>query len=432
MTEYSARGAPLVIERLGQRGEGIARGPRGAVYTPYALPGDEILAEIDGERGRLLEVVTPGPDRIPPVCPHYGVCGGCAVQALEWPPYAAWKRDIVVSALRHVGLDPLVGETVDAHGAGRRRVTFHSRVVRDALGRPRLDVGFMRARSHDIVAIDVCPILDPALALALPAAQALARVLVDMDKPLDIVVTATKAGLDVDMRGSGPIPDPLRQKLIRTAETLDLARVANHGEVLVERRPPVIDMGRARVTPSAGAFLQATAAGEEILARLVRDRVGKARRVADLFSGIGTFAYRLSETAQVHAVESDAGALQAIVRASGDAGTALKPITTQLRDLFRRPLAAADLTPYDAVVFDPPRAGAEAQARELALSAVPLVVAVSCNPQTFARDARILVDGGYVMGEATPVDQFRYSPHVEVVTAFVRPRPKGRKGRLLG
>ncbi len=436
MTASSARGQTLQIERLAQRGEGIARASHGIVLTPYALPGDEILAEVDGERGRLLEVLTPSPDRIAPFCPHYSVCGGCAVQALAPMPYAAWKRDIVVAALHHAKIDASVGALVDAHGDGRRRATFHARTLQDALGRTRVEVGFMRARAHDIVDIEACPVLSPDMAGAPRAAHAIAKALAGTGKPLDILITATETGLDVDVRGCGELADFQRQTLISEAARLDLARISNHGITLIERRAPVLTMGRAKVTPPPGAFLQATREGEETLARLVAERVGqssaKVKRAADLFCGVGTFAFRLAEVAQVHAVETERLWMGAVVRGSGDAGPLLKPITTDVRDLFKRPLTVADLAEFQAVVFDPPRAGAEAQARELALSQVPTVVAVSCNPQTFARDARILIDGGYVMGEVTPVDQFRHSPHVEVVAAFTKARPKGRKGRLLG
>lgn len=426
-------GTLLDIERLGQRGEGVARTARGLVFTPYALPGDTARVEVDGERGRLLEVVKPSPDRVAPFCKHYGECGGCAVQALAFEQYAAWKRGLVVEALAHARIDAQVGPLVDAHGQGRRRATFHARVTRDALGRPTIEVGFMRARAHAIVDIDACPILSPQMAAAPRAAHAIALALVGLNKPLDILVTATDTGLDVDFRGTGEIDAPHVRKLVAEAERLDLARLSNHGSVVIERRAPQLAMGRAIIAPPPGAFLQATRAGEETLARLAAGAAAGARRVADLFAGLGTFALRLAETAQVHAVEADKGALAALSRAAGHASPALKPVSVEARDLFRRPMAASELGAFEAVVFDPPRAGAEAQAHELARSAVPLVVGVSCNPQTFARDARILLDGGYGLDGVTPVDQFRHSPHVELVAVFRGAKPKGRrKGRLLG
>jgi 23S rRNA (uracil1939-C5)-methyltransferase len=426
-------GTILDIERLGQRGEGVARTARGLVFVPYAVPGDTARVEVDGERGRLLELVKPSADRIAPFCKYYGDCGGCAVQALGFDQYAAWKRNIVVEALAHAKIEADVAPMVDAHGQGRRRATFHARVKRDALGRPTIDVGFMRARAHDIVNIDECPILSPQMAAAPRAAHAIALALVGVNKPLDILITATDTGLDVDFRGSGELDAPHVRKVIAEAERLDLARVSNHGVVVIERRAPQLAMGRALIAPPPGAFLQATLLGEETLARLASDAAGDIRRAADLFAGVGTFALKLAEKAQVHAVEAEKAALAALARGAGRASPALKPVSVEARDLFRRPMAPSELALFDAVIFDPPRAGAEAQARDLAKSAVPVVVGVSCNPQTFARDARILIDGGYVLETVTPVDQFRHSPHVELVAAFRRPKPKGRrKGRLLG
>lgn len=428
-----AAGTVLDIERLGQRGEGVARNERGLVFVPYALPGDTARVELEGERGRLIEIVKPSADRIDPFCKLYGDCGGCAVQALAPGAYAAWKRDLVVEALAHAKLEAPVAPLVDAHGEGRRRATFHARVMRDALGRASIDVGFMRARAHDIVDVDECPVLAPQMAAAPRAAHAIALALVGLNKPLDILVTATDTGLDVDFRGTGELDAPHVRKLIEEAARLDLARLSNHGTIVIERRAPQLVMGRAMIAPPPGAFLQATRAGEETLARLAADAVGDARRAVDLFAGVGTFALRLAEKAQVHAVEVDKSALVALSRAAGHASPALKPISVEARDLFRRPMASTELAPFEAVVFDPPRAGAEMQANELAKCAVPLVVAVSCNPQTFVRDARILVDGGYVMESVTPVDQFRHSPHVELVAVFRRAKVQGkRRGRLLG
>ena len=419
----------LLIERLGQRGEGIAQSEHGQVYVPYAVPGDVLIADVDGERGTLGEIVRPGPDRIAPFCPHFGACGGCAVQTLAQPAYAEWKRSLVTSALRHARLDTDVEPLIDAHGAGRRRATFHARFDRSTLETKTI-VGYMRARSHDIVEIDHCPILSPDLSSAVPAARRIARTLAHLGKPLDIVFTATTEGLDVDLHGPGKLDETSRQKLIADAHTLDLARLSNHGDVLIERRPPMLRMGAASVTPPPGAFLQATVAGEETLARLVLEAVGNAKRVADLFAGVGTFALRLTDKRDVFAAENDAGALGALARASHSPG--LRAVKTEVRDLFRRPLTAAELEAFQAVVFDPPRSGAEAQATTLAAAKVSTVVAVSCSAQTFARDAAILVAGGYVVERITPVDQFRHSPHVEIVGVFRKAGASKKRARLLG
>jgi 23S rRNA (uracil1939-C5)-methyltransferase len=407
----------LVIERLGHRGDGVADGPEGPLYVSYVLPGETVEVEPvpgHGDRRHALRVEVQSPERIAPICPHFGVCGGCAIQHLQTSAYRAWKRDLVVTALAQAGLDAPVGDLIDAHGAGRRRAVFHARRGTHDV----LQVGFAAARAHHVVPIDRCPILAPELAGAIEAAWAIAEMLGPQRKPLDIQVTASGPGLDLDVRGSGPLPPPLMTSLAGLAQTHRLARLTRHGELIAQRAQPTLPVGRARVALPPGAFLQATAEGEAALARLVIAHAGDAKSVADLFAGVGPFALRLAERARVHAVDSDAGAIAALRQAAATPG--LKPIETQVRDLFRRPLLPGELARFDAVVFDPPRQGAQAQTRALAESKVPLVIAVSCNPATFARDARLLVDGGYRLVAVTPVDQFRYSAHVEIVARFGR------------
>ncbi len=415
----------LTIERLGQRGEGISRSTGAMVFVPYALAGETVLAFVDGEHGRLVEILSPSPDRIEPHCPHFSICGGCAVQALAQETYACWKRGLVSEALRHAGVEADVAPLVDAHGEGRRRATFHIRT--DATGRSL--VGFMQARAHKIVEIDACPLLTPSLGGALAAVRALATVLGAGGKPLDALVTATDSGLDIDLRGHGPLSSRQRKSLVRIGLDHDLARLSNHCEIVLVQREPVLTMGRARVVPPPGAFLQATAAGEARLAAEVGAALSGAGRIADLFAGIGTFALRLAEQAPVHAVDDDDAALAALVKAARFPEA--KPVSVETRDLFRRPLPSEELDRFDGVVLDPPRAGAELQARALAASAVPLVVAVSCNVQSFARDAAILCAGGFEIGSVLPIDQFRHSPHVEIVTTFRRPPRKLRATRRL-
>jgi 23S rRNA (uracil1939-C5)-methyltransferase len=406
----------LMIARLGSRGEGVADTAAGAVYVPYALPGE--IAEVEPwpghpDRRHLAKLDVASPERIAPICPHFGVCGGCALQHLASSRYRDWKRGLVVTALERAGLDASVGDLMDAHGEGRRRAVFHARRgTRDVL-----EVGFAALKAHHLVAIDRCPIFAPALGGAIAAAWDIAEVLASFRKPLDIQVTATDTGLDVDVRGSGPLTAADVTALAHVAKRQNLARLTRHGEIVAQRTPPMLGVGRAQVVLPPGAFLQATHAGEAILAQLVATHCASAKTVADLFCGIGPFALRLAERAQVTAVDSDKGAIDALRRAAA-ATPALKPVAAQQRDLFRRPLMPRELDRLGAVVFDPPRQGAEAQARALAASAVSTVVAVSCNPVTFARDARILVDGGYRIMQIVPVDQFLFSAHVEVVGAF--------------
>jgi 23S rRNA (uracil1939-C5)-methyltransferase len=407
----------LLIDRLGHRGDGIADSAAGPIYVAGTLPGETVEVEpVPGhpDRRYLLHVDTPSAARIAPICPHFGVCGGCAVQHWDTARYRAWKRDLVVTALSQAGLAAPVGDLIDAHREGRRRAVFHARYG----SRGIVEVGFAAARAHHIVAIDRCPILAKSLDGALKAAWAIAEALGPMRKALDIHVTATDSGLDVDVRGSGPLTATVSTALARVAAAHDLARLTRHGELVAQRRAPTLRIGKATVPLPSAAFLQATAEGEAVLARLVLAACERAPMVADLFAGIGPFALRLAESARVLAVDSDEAALAALKRAAAAPG--LKPITIEKRDLFKRPLTTPELKPFAAVIFDPPRQGAELQARALAASDVPEVTAVSCNAATFARDARELVRGGYRLLEVTPVDQFRYAAHVEIVARFAK------------
>jgi 23S rRNA (uracil1939-C5)-methyltransferase len=414
----------LTIDRLGARGEGVAHGPEDLIFVPYALAGETIAAEVDGSRGILVEVMTPSPHRIVPFCRYFSRCGGCAVQTLAADSYARWKRDLVTSALRWAGLAITVADLADAHGAGRRRAAFHARYVQ---GRPT--TGFMRARAHEVVEIDSCPLLAASMDGALPAARAIAQALAASGKPLDILVTATASGLDVDFKGHGPLGEAETQTLVRIALEHDLARLSNHGSIVISRRTPMLAMGKAMVAPPPGVFLQATESGEEALAARVCAHVAGARRIADLFSGVGTFALRMAEFATVDAFDLEEAALEALAKA--ERAKSLRQVAVSPRDLFRRPLGPLEVERYDAVVFDPPRAGAEKQALVLSASSVPLVVAVSCNAQTFARDAAILCAGGYEIARVEPVDQFRHTPHVEIVAGFRRRTQGPRKNRRL-
>jgi 23S rRNA (uracil1939-C5)-methyltransferase len=421
---------PLHIDTLNARGEGMAHYDGHRIDVPYAIAGDDIIAEIDGQRGYLAEITHASADRIDAFCKHYGECGGCAVQTLSATAYAQWKHDLLAHALAKAHIDCVVEPMIDGHGEGRRRVTFHARYVH-GLGPMRIDVGFMKARAHDIVSIDHCPLLSPALAHAVPVARAIAYALRGVSKPLDITITESDEGFDVDVRGCGALDEAARRHVLACADECDLARVSNHGTMIVERRAPLVRMGQAHVHLPAGGFLQATHKGEQVIAELVCAPITKAKRIADLFAGSGTLTLRLAEKGEVLAIESDEAAVKALMRAAHSTA-ALKAVHVERRDLFVRPLTAAELETFDVLVFDPPRAGAEAQARILARSHIPLVIAVSCNVQTFARDARLLCDGGYVCERVTPVDQFRHSPHVECVGVFRKISKTRKRSRLLG
>ena len=410
----------LVIDHVGHRGDGVAFADGQRVYVPYTLGGETIeAASLSGhpDRRRLLQVESASPERVTPFCPHFGICGGCAIQHWQADRYRAWKRDIVIETLAQAKLICEVYPLIDAHGLGRRRITLHARIGTHDV----LKVGFAAANSHDIIAVDRCPILDPGLSGALDAGWAVAEPLISIGKPLDIQITTTDSGLDIDVRGSGPLPAAMIATLSRVAEQHRLARLTRHGELVLMRTPPTIAIGTAQVTLPPGSFLQATVAGEETLAALVSEHCKRAKHVADLFCGVGPFALRLAAKSRISAFDSDTGAINALQKAATST-SGLKPIKAEARDLFRRPLMPQELRDYDTVVFDPPRQGAQAQVLQLAASKIPVVVAVSCNAATFARDARILIDGGYRLEGVTPVDQFRHTPHVELVARFVLKR----------
>jgi 23S rRNA (uracil1939-C5)-methyltransferase len=343
-------------------------------------------------------------DSAEPFCPYYGACGGCTLQHLGPASYDAHKRGLVEDALRHHRVEARLAPTLAAHGDGRRRATLHAR------GKA---VGYMAARSHDLIDITACPILVPPLRERAPA---LTRPIAATIGDCDVAFTATDTGLDVAVRTEKRLKP---EKLTLLAQRSGVARLTLNGEIVLQTRPPAVRMGKASVEIPIGSFLQATEKAEASLAALVVAGVGGAKSVADLFCGMGPFALRLAETAKVFAVDSDKAAIAALEKALRFT-QGLKPVTPKVRDLFREPMVPVELKGFDAVVFDPPRAGAEAQARELAKSKVPVVVAVSCEPKTFARDAAILIAGGYTLEALTPVDQFAWTGHVELVGVFRR------------
>ena len=412
----------VIIKRLGAKADGIAETSSGPVFVPNVLPGETVTIERDGSHAHLVSVDIPSPERETPFCPYFDDCGGCATQHMQHGFYQAWKHGTLVHTLKQARIEAPVEALVDAHGDGRRRVTLHVRFPDRAM-----HVGFMAPRSHQIVEIAFCPIAEPALKDRAPAiARVIGEHLKGPRKPLDVQITATQTGFDVDVRGHGPMKDADRLRLIDLADRLDLSRLSIHGDVIVERRPPAILMGRTSVVPPPGSFLQATKLGEDVLAGLVTEACAKAKRVADLFAGAGPFSLRLAEKSEVHAVEFDKDSMTALDKAVR-ATPGLRRVSTEARDLFRRPLLTPELNAFDAVVLDPPRAGAEAQVKQLVVSKVPLVVSVSCDAATFARDAAILMSGGYRLERVIPVDQFKHSPHLEVVGILRRDVAKKRR-----
>ncbi len=409
------------IEALGAQGDGVARTEAGPVYVPFALPGETVTIARQNARSTLMAVKEASPDRIAPPCPHFGpdgrggACGGCNLQHLREPVYEDWKRDLVVRALDFEGIETEVAPLLRCPRGARRRMTMTARRTDGALL-----LGFNQAQSHRIVAIDSCVVGDPRIVRSLASIKRVAGAVAATAKPFRLTVLCSDTGLDIAVEASGRLTERQRRSAVEIVlQERAVARVALDGEVLVETRRPVLNFGSATVAPPPGGFVQASAAAEAEMAALVVGHLAGCRRVADLFAGSGTFALRLAKEATVHAAEADAAALRSLDEAfRHTAGT--KTVTSERRDLFRRPMMAAEMKPFDGAVFDPPRAGAEAQSRELAASTVGKIAAVSCNPATLARDLAILGQGGFRCLSVHPIDQFLFSPHVEAVALLAR------------
>ena len=403
----------LIIDSVGHRGDGLASG----VFVPFTVPGDKVRASVFGERGQLVEVLEPGPARVNPVCKHFGTCGGCALQHMEAGAYHLWKRDLVVSALRSRGFtDPPVGDIVQVPPGSRRRAAIGA-----ILDRNGLRLGFRERMSHRIVTVNECPVARPEIAKAIGELRTLVRAGLAPEGEAQVHITYTDVGLDVAVwpNSEQPLDVWQREPLAQEAAAMDLGRLSWAGEVVVEHRPPTVLFSGVPVALPPGAFIQATEEAEVAISRIIRESIQASRKVADLFAGCGTFTFAMAREARVHAVEGHEAALEALSGGVRDV-PGLKEVTTERRDLMRRPLSPEELAPFDTVVLDPPHSGARSQAQSLAQSDVPTVVMVSCNPATFARDARIMVEGGYQLEAVTPVDQFLWSAEVELAGVLRR------------
>ncbi|MCU0882013.1 MAG: hypothetical protein MUF14_05010 [Hyphomonadaceae bacterium] len=421
----------VTVDATGARGDGIIATDDGISHVAGVLPGETVAVRPDpARRSRLLldHVVTPSPDRIAPACIHFGSCGGCALQHWAQGPYLAWKGGLVDAALSRAfaGAPPVVcGSATPAWGQGRRRATLHGR-VRDGA----VELGFMAARTSAITNMTMCPVLDPALVEALPALRGLVRGLAPDGRGIDLAVTLTTAGLDVNVTASDaarPLIDPEPRKLARLVNEAGIARLSLDGLSAITVRVPAVAMGGVPVTVPPDGFLQATQAGEDALVGAVLALAKGARRIGDLFSGMGTFSLPLRQLAPVVAWETNAAAVDSLRQAAAHTGGGhvLKAV---VRDLDAAPVAPAELEGFDLVVLDPPRSGAAAQAAQLARTPLRRIVYVSCDPVSFARDAAVLVAAGYKLASVQAFDQFRWSAHVELVACFDGPdRASGRQ-----
>ena len=408
----------LTVTHLGAQGDGVAPNPGASkpVFVPGGVPGDTAVVN---EKGWVVELI-PGPNRAVPPCRHFGECGGCTLQHLAPDLYRNWLSDRILMALAQHDITVPPENIASPHVSPpntRRRATF-----RAARKGKTVELGFNVERAHKLVDLQECHVLHPELfRLLAPLRGLLASELTD-GHAASVAVTLTDTGVDLTLGGLKRKGLQQDEALTRFAEENDLARLSfDTGvglDVIIERRAPIIRFGGVPVRLPTGAFLQATPDGEAALQEAVLESVGpKAKNVADLFAGLGTFALPLSATAKVLASDAGKVSLDQLQRAANEA---MRPVKVEHRDLFRRPFTAPELKKFDAVVIDPPRAGAQAQCTELAKSSVPVVAAVSCNPNTFARDARLLIDGGYRLERLWPVGQFLWSAHVELVARFTR------------
>ncbi|ESZ75283.1 class I SAM-dependent RNA methyltransferase [Mesorhizobium sp. L103C105A0] len=404
----------FTIKRLGSQGDGVAETETGELFIPFTLPGETVTAARERDRAMLMAVLETSPLRIDPACRHFTECGGCAVQHLQADAYQQWKRDKVVHALKGIAGD--IGALVPCAPHTRRRVVLAARRADTGML-----LGFHRHLSPEIIPIEECPISLPEIVAALDRLRSVADLVCATTKSFRMAVTVTGSGLDVAVYESGKLGENQRRVASNFIMANGFARLSIDDEIVIEPKKPVVMFGTVAVAIPPGAFLQATQAAEQAMADLIGGHLKRARKVADLFAGCGSFALRLAAKSEVHAVEGDAAALSALDRGSRFA-TGLKRVTGERRDLFRRPLTFKELNAFDGVVFDPPRAGAEDQSKQIARSDVPFVAAVSCNPVTLARDLRILIDGGYILKSVTPIDQFLWSPHVEAVALLEKPK----------
>ena len=403
-------GETVEIVRLGHAGDGATAD---GLFVSGTVPGDVVRIRREGERGHLLEVIAPGPDRTAPPCVHFGRCGGCSLQHVSRPAYLEWKRDLVVTALKQRGFaDVPVDEIHAVAPATRRRANFKARSTGSVV-----ELGFYEAGSRILVDLSECSILVPELARLMPRLRIRLAKLLRANETADLLVTASDSGIDLTLSLQRKRDVDVLMALSGMASALGLARLTWNDEDVAIAEAPTLQVGRFTVRLPPGAFLQPTKEGEKALQGLVVAAATDARQVADLFSGCGTLSLALAERHPVHAVDSLSSHVDALM-AAGRQGRA--KVTGEARDLFRRPLLPTELARFDAVVLDPPRPGASAQAKALAASRVPKVLYVSCSAASFARDARLLADGGYSLTRVVPIDQFLWSPHVELFAEFSR------------
>lgn len=414
----------VTIEELGGRGDGIFRENGKVVYVPYSAPGDIADVKLNGQKGRLRHIHKNSPHRGNAVCSHFTKCGGCALQHIEMDYYKNWKEGLIRTALSNQGVSNMLINALEVSPIGSRR-----RTTLQAIGRGSGDLvlGYAEKNSHNLVDVHNCPILMPDIVKFIAPLKVFLSGLLDKKQKMTIQITCGDNGLDVVFKGKGEVDLKLRMELAEFAQSNDLARVSWYDssrktpyyEMLAERRKPYVKFNGSKVFFPEGAFLQATEHGQKTLTRIMLDGIKGANRVVDLFSGCGTFTVAAAKIANVHAVENNKDMLAALKNSANQAHD-IKLVSTELRDLFLRPLLPHELNEFDVAIIDPPRAGAKHQMQEIINSDIKKLVMISCNPITFSRDVQNLADAGFSMGPITPVDQFLFSPHLEIIAVFER------------
>lgn len=414
----------VIIDALGGRGDGIVNSSSGVVYVPYSVTGDEVDIKLQGNKGRLHHIHKKSSHRIDPICDHFTKCGGCAVQHVESEYYKEWKTGLLRTALQNQGVnDAIISPLKISPIESRRRTSLH------AIGRGNgsIVLGYAEKGSHNLIDISMCPILVPEIVKFINPLRVFLKKILSAKQKMAIQITSGDNGLDVVFKSKGEVNLNLRMDLAEFAQKNDIARVSwfdtglktPYYEMLAERRKPFVLFADQKVFFPEGAFLQATKEGQNILISEMLKAIEIGDRVVDLFSGCGTFSIAAAHKANVHAVENNEEMLAAL-RNSANMMKGIKSVTTELRDLFLRPLLPHELNEYDVAIIDPPRAGAKHQMAEVIQSDIKKLVMVSCNPITYARDVQLLNEAGFKMGVVTPVDQFLYTSHLEIISVFTR------------
>jgi 23S rRNA (uracil1939-C5)-methyltransferase len=412
------------IDDLGGRGDGIVHEDGNLIYVPYSAPGDMVDIKLTGAKGRIKHIHQKSQHRVDAICTHFTKCGGCTLQHIKTDYYKTWKEGFINTALSNQGISDAVINPIEISPLGSRRRTTLQAVCRST---GDVILGYAEKGSHNLIDVEMCPILMPEIVKFIAPQRAFLAKIMTKKQKMTVQVTCGENGLDVIIEGMGEAGLKLRMDLAEFAVQNDLARVSwldrslknTYFETLAERRKPYVTFNGNKVFFPVGSFLQATVEGQNLLTKVMLDGIVGANWVVDLFSGCGTFSIAASRVANVHAVENNEEMLTAL-KNSANLMTGIKQVSTELRDLFLRPLLPHELNEFDVAIIDPPRAGAKQQMQEILNSDIKKLVMVSCNPVTFARDVQNLVTSGFKMGPVTPVDQFLFSPHLEIISVFER------------